>query len=223
MLAEKKLGGVLINSQHNFAWITAGKHNGIDLSRENGAASILIRNDGKKFVLANGIEMPRMLEEEISADDFEPIDFAWEDEKISSEFLTKKAQTLLQNGDALGADLFLNAQTPIVEGDIANCRYELTKPEIERFRKLGKDAGETFNEIIESLKIGESEIEIARKTQNALAAKNINSIVNLAAADERIQRFRHLIPTEKTLGKSFNDRRLRPKKRFNCFTYASYL
>ncbi len=38
MLAEKDLGGVLINSQHNFAWATAGANNGIDLSRENGAS-----------------------------------------------------------------------------------------------------------------------------------------------------------------------------------------
>ena len=66
MLAEKKLGGVLINSQHNFAWATAGANNGIDLSRENGAASIFIRNDGKKFILTNNIEMPRMLAEEVS-------------------------------------------------------------------------------------------------------------------------------------------------------------
>ena len=57
MLAEKKIGGVLINSQHNFAWLTAGGNNGVDSSRENGAASLLIRNDGRKFILASKIEI----------------------------------------------------------------------------------------------------------------------------------------------------------------------
>ena len=197
MLVEKKLGGVLINSQHNFSWITAGANNGIDLSRENGAASILIRNDGKKFVLANRIEMPRMLDEEISNEDFESIDFAWEDEKSSSDFLTNRALSLLKNGEKIGADLFINAATPIIEGDIARCRYELTDAEIERFRALGKDAGETLGELIITLQIGDSEIEIARKTKDALAAKNIYSVVTLVATDERIQKFRHPVPTEK--------------------------
>ncbi len=63
--------------------------------------------------------MPRMLEEEISAEDFEPVDFAWKDEKLSSEFLTNRALSLLENNKLPGADLFLNTQTLIVESDIA--------------------------------------------------------------------------------------------------------
>ncbi|MET0753289.1 MAG: aminopeptidase P family N-terminal domain-containing protein, partial [Pyrinomonadaceae bacterium] len=110
MLAGEKLGGVLINSQHNFAWLTGGKSNGVDLSRENGASFLLIRGDGKRFVLANNIEMPRLLAEEISAEDFEPIEFAWEDEKASGDFVVEKAKTLLNNDFALASDLFLSNQ-----------------------------------------------------------------------------------------------------------------
>ncbi len=197
MLAEKELGGVLLNSQHNFAWATAGANNGVDLSRENGAASLLIRNDGKRFVLASRIEMPRVLAEEISAADFEPVEFDWEEEKTSSNFLTNRALSLLNDGDTLGADLFLNGQTPIVEGEIARCRYRLTDFEIERFRRLGKDTGETVGNLMKTLRGGESENEVARQTINSLGAKNIRSIVTLVAADERLQKFRHPVPTEK--------------------------
>lgn len=197
MLAEKDLGGVLLNAQHNFAWLTAGGNNGIDTSRENGAASLLVRSDGKRFVLTNNIEMPRILAEEISAEDFEPIEFAWTEEKSSADFLTEKASSLLKNGGALGADIFINSNTATVESAVANCRYALTDAEIERFRKLGKDAGETFGDLIETLRGGESEIEIARRMTNLLAAKNIRSVVSLAAADERLQKFRHPVPTEK--------------------------
>ena len=167
------------------------------MNRENGAASLLIRNDGKKFVLANKIEMPRMLEEEISAEDFEPVEFAWEDEKTSSDFVTKKALSLLENNKNLGADLFLNTQTPIIESDIARCRYQLTDAELKRFRQLGKDAGETVGDLIKTLQIGENEIEIARRTTAFFVAKNISSVVTLVAADERMQKFRHPVPTEK--------------------------
>jgi Xaa-Pro aminopeptidase len=52
MLEAENLGGVLINSQHNFAWLTGGKSNGINLSAENGACFLLARRDGKCFILA---------------------------------------------------------------------------------------------------------------------------------------------------------------------------
>ncbi|MCA1558538.1 MAG: hypothetical protein LC731_08375, partial [Acidobacteria bacterium] len=57
MLAAENLGGVIINAQHNFSWLTAGSTSGIDTSREPGACALLIRLDGKRFVLANRIEM----------------------------------------------------------------------------------------------------------------------------------------------------------------------
>ena len=95
MLEAENLGGVLINAQHNFAWLTGEKSNSINLSVENGACFLLVRNDGKSFVLANNIEMPRILSEEISAEDFEPIKFSWQEEKSSGDFIVEKAELLL--------------------------------------------------------------------------------------------------------------------------------
>lgn len=197
MLGETNCGGVLINSQPNFAWATAGANNGIDLSRETGAASILIRSDGKRFILASRIEMPHFLAEEVSAEDFEPVEFGWEDEKASPTFLTDRAISLLSDDKTLGADLPLSAGVQTIESNIARCRYHLTDYEIERYRILGKDAGETLGEIIGNLRGGESETEIANLVSNRLAQKNINSIVTLVAADERLQKFRHPVPTGK--------------------------
>ena len=195
MLGAENLGGVLINAQHNFAWLTGGKSNGINLSIENGACFLLVRSDGKKFVLANNIEMPRLLTEEISAKDFEPVEFAWEDEKSSGDFIIKRAQTLLNDNKTLASDLFLTDAARPVENLIARCRYELTGEEIERYRKLGKDAGAAIENLFENIKPEDSEIEIAGKVKDALAAGNINSVVTLVGADERIEKFRHPIPT----------------------------
>jgi Xaa-Pro dipeptidase len=196
MLAAENLGGILINSQHNFAWLTGGKSNGINLSVENGACYLLIRGDGKSFLLANNIEMPRISAEEISAEDFEPVEFSWQQEKSSGDYVIKKAQSLLNENKTLASDLFLNDQIRPIENLIARCRYELTGAEIERYKNLGKDAGKAVGELCKRLQTGESEIEIARKVKNALAVDNINSVVTLVGADERIGRFRHPIPTE---------------------------
>jgi Xaa-Pro dipeptidase len=196
MLNAENLGSVLLNSQHNFAWASAGGNNGVDLSRENGVSSLLIRNDGKRFVLANKIEMPRMLAEEVSENDFEPIVFDWEAEKINGNFVLETAQSLLENSSNLATDIFYNPNFRVFEGSIAKCRYQLTTDEIERFQQLGRDAGEIVGNIYDKIDVGQTEIEIANIVKFELGKRNINSVVTLVAADERIAKFRHPIPTE---------------------------
>lgn len=197
MLAAENLCGALIGAQHNFSWLTAGGTNGIDLSREPGAGVLLIRRDGKRFALASRIEMERLLSEELAGEDFEAVEFGWEEEKASPTFLVERAKSLLNEAGPLGSDLSIGSNVRVVEGAIARCRYELTPPEIERFRRLGRDAGEAIGSLMRSLRPGETEKEVARRASDALAAHNIHAVVNLVAADERIQRFRHPVPTEK--------------------------
>lgn len=194
-LAAENLGGVLINSQANFAWLTGGKSNGINLSQENGACFLLVRRGGKCFVLANNIEMPRLLAEEIPAEVFEPIEFAWQEEKAAGDFVVKKAASLLNDSENLASDLFLHRRARPIENLIAVCRYQLTDAEIERYKKLGKDAASAVGGLIGKINPGETEIEIARKTRNELAKFDINSVVTLIGADERVEKFRHPIPT----------------------------
>ena len=196
MLAAENLSGVLFSSQHNFSWLTAGGRNGIDLSREAGASALLVRNDGKCFVLANRIEMPRVLAEELSESEFEPIEFSWEDGQAGPAFVVDKARDLLGRAALLGTDLPLNTGTRTVEAAIARCRYQLTEPELKRFRQLGLDTGEAISELVRTLEPGQTEREVAMRVGGALAARNICAIVTLVAADERIKRFRHPVPTE---------------------------
>ncbi len=202
MLDENNLGGVLLNSQANFAWLTGGKSNFINQSAESGACFLLVRRDGKKYVLANNIEMPRLLSEEISEADFEPVKFPWQAEKSNPGLIVEKTKSVLENGAALVSDSAISSEIKTAGNLIANCRCELTGAEIERFRRLGNDAGIALGETIKSISPGETELQIAAKMQNELAKFNINSVFTLVAADERIANFRHPIPTEKVWSKT---------------------
>ena len=195
LLNREKLGGVLLNAQHNFAWITGGASNGIDHSRENGVASIFVRKDGKRFLLANNIEMPRMLAENVSADEFEPVEFSWQDEKAAGDLVLRKACSLAEG--EVATDIVLSPDTRAIEAKIASCRYSLTEGEFGRFRELGADAGKALSDTIDKISPGQTEIEIAVTMQTELAAKDIASVVTLVAADERIKNYRHPIPTGK--------------------------
>ncbi|HMS39510.1 MAG TPA: M24 family metallopeptidase [Pyrinomonadaceae bacterium] len=194
MLTDEKFGGVLLNAQHNFAWLS-GKSNAINLSIENGACFLFVRRDGKKFILANNIEMTRVLTEEISAADFEPIEFAWQTEKASGDFIFETAKTLSNETGEIVSDLSITPKIRAIEGKIAPLRFSLVMAEIERYRSLGKDAGTAIGKVFERIETGETEIEIARKVKDTLAAFDIQSVVTLVGADERIEKFRHPIPT----------------------------
>jgi antitoxin VapB len=196
MMTAENLAGVLINSQADFAWLTGGRSNAINASTDAGACFLFVRrSDRRRFVLANNIEMPRLLAEEISGEDFEPVQFAWEEEKRGGgDFILEKAKTLLEKKGEIASDLFLAPALRTIENKIAPCRYSLTAREIERYRRLGKDAGSVLGTIFERIAPGETEMEIARKVKDALAAFDIAPVVALVGADERIEKFRHPTP-----------------------------
>jgi Xaa-Pro aminopeptidase len=194
MLEREGLDAVLLNAQQNFAWLTGGGTNGVDMSRENGVASILVTRSGKRFILANNIEIKRMIAEEVSKDLFDPIEYSWQGEKAAGSFVVEKARSVLESDAKLAADVPADS-VPVIEHKIAPCRYQLTQNEIERYMSLGMDAGLAARSVIEKIKPGQTEIEIAATLQNELAAYNISSVVTLIAADERVSKFRHPVPT----------------------------
>lgn len=190
MLTEEGLDGVLLNAQHNFAWLSGGGSNGVDLSRETGVASLLVTRDARRYLIANNIEMPRMLAEEVSASDFEPLEFAWQDGGRLTRLAGEAA-----GGANIASDLdWINGTAPI-EHKVASCRYQLTAAEIRRYRELGRDAGVAVMDVVSDLKPGLAELEIAERVRHRLAADGMNSVVTLVAADERIGRYRHPVPT----------------------------
>jgi antitoxin VapB len=56
--------------------------------------------------------------------------------------------------------------------------------------------------VIDSLKPGQTELEVAALIRKELQAMNISSVVTLVAADERISKYRHPLPTSKTWSKT---------------------
>ncbi len=193
VLEQNSLDGVLLNGQHNFAWITAGGSNGVDLSRDNGVASILITRTGERFLITNNIEKERLLAEQVDRNLFESAEFSWQNEKSGNVTALSLAREIA--GERIATDIPMFAEIPAIEAKIAPCRYSLTEAEIERARLLGRDAGRAMIAAIRSVVPGDTENQIAEALRSELAANGITSVVTLVAADERISAFRHPLPT----------------------------
>jgi antitoxin VapB len=193
MLADENLDGVLLNAQHNFSWLTCGGSNGIDLSRENGAGFLFVTREGGRYLIANNIELSRLVDEELSEYDFQPIEISWQAEKDASTILN--AARSVAGGGNFGCDIGF-PETLWIEPSIAACRSELTPEEMDRYKQLGSDAGHALGSVIPSLVPGRTELEIARSVRDSLQQYDIFPIVTLIAADERIAKYRHPVATD---------------------------
>jgi antitoxin VapB len=186
-------GAVLLATHHNIAWLTSGRHNRVDGSREAGTARLLVTADGRRFVLANAIEMPRMLDEVLAGFDYTPIEYPWVDDQDPA-FAVGAARSLLTNGATIASDWPL-PETTSVEPLLMRARSLLTEREIDRYRKLGHDAGLALGNVCRSLTPGDLEVDIAQTVTSAASDVRARAVVALVGSDERLRRYRHPVPT----------------------------
>jgi antitoxin VapB len=174
-ITDAGLAGVLLATHHNIAWLTGGRSNRVDASREAGTQRLLVTADGRRFVLANTIEMPRLRDEVLAGLDFEPIEYPWTADQDAAHAVSA-ARSIVGGTDPIGADWPLPgaaAAEPL----------------------LGRDCGMIVGDVCRRLRPGEDEREIAATVMLALTSVHARAIVLLVGADERIARYRHPVPT----------------------------
>ncbi len=192
-LEENESGALLLSRQNNFAWLTGGGDNHVVIASETGAASLLITRD-KKYLIANNIESPRLEEEELSGQGFEVRDYPWYKEGKSRVLKELTSGMKVASDDGFPG-------TRMVSDEIAELRYSLTKEEVERYRWVGKKTSEALGKVCRRIKKGDREDKIAGRLSEELLGQGIIPVVILVAADERIEKFRHPIPTDKGVSK----------------------
>jgi Xaa-Pro aminopeptidase len=171
--------------------MTCGGLNLIGIATDVGGTSLLITDDGPKYVLCNNIEAPRMTKEELVEKlGFTVKTFSWHEdlEGIVVRNLVGKGR--------VGCDVFLQ-DTLVMAEEIAQLRYSLTPGEQERYRWLGERTSLALEKSLMQSKAGEKECEVVGRLCQELWQDRIDPVGLMAAADERIALFRHPIPTER--------------------------
>jgi Xaa-Pro dipeptidase len=177
------LEALLLRRSVNFAWYTNGADNRVDHASPFGVADVLVTRDAQR-IFTNNIEAPRMREEQTP--DLEVIEHPWHGDE------TDALREVV--GDAsLGADFPLEGALDVSEA-VAPPRYVLDPDALERYRQVGTDAAMAVAEAADSLEPGMSEHEAAANLAAACRRRGLFSSVLLAAADDRIARYRHPIP-----------------------------
>ncbi|MCA1717609.1 MAG: M24 family metallopeptidase [Actinobacteria bacterium] len=182
------VGALLLRRSNNFAWYTNGADTRVDHASPFGVAAVLITPEAE-YVLTNNIEAPRMREEQTP--DFEVVEHPWhEDEATAIRELAGDA--------ALGADFPLEDALDVSD-EVSPLRYVLDPDALERYRRIGADAAAAVAEAADSLEPGMSELGAAANLAAACRRRRLFGSVLLAAADDRIVRYRHPIPHGATI------------------------
>jgi len=196
-IERASIDGVLLDSQALFAWYTGGGENRVALAADGGAAKLIITRD-RDYVLANNIEAPRLEAEALAGcEGLELVVVDWPDEAYAvSERIAKLAagRRIAAEGGRGGS---------LLPASFAELTYALTEREVERYRALGADCSAAMETACRAVSPGASEHEIAAVLAKEILARDVIPQVLLAAADERIARFRHPLATGKRVESCF--------------------
>jgi Xaa-Pro aminopeptidase len=187
-LDRERLGACMLASQNGFAWISAGGQDHVSLSGDGGVASVLVTSEDA-YLLTPNIERRRMVDEEIEGLPFEPVEWEWHDLQAPGRLVAD-----LCDPSRAVADLPAYGLRQGGPG-LVRLRITLLPPEVERYRRLGKDAAVAVEGACRMTSVGDTELDVAARVAAACQERDIQALVNLVAAGERIARYRHPLPT----------------------------
>ncbi|OPZ65431.1 MAG: Metallopeptidase family M24 [Firmicutes bacterium ADurb.Bin506] len=205
MMHDAGIAAALLKTQANFAWLTAGGLNSVGVATEMGVTSILVTPD-RHYLIANATEASRTMQEEGLADlGFELLSFDWfENRELELAREAAGADASTSPAAAIGCDFPIAAPGFIdISSTIASLRRELTPPEIERYTLLGARTSAAIDKVAASARPGDSEAEIVGRLLAELWKHRIDATGYIAATDDRIELYRHAIPTMNRIEKRF--------------------
>jgi antitoxin VapB len=210
-LLEREAGAILLSKRSNFACLTVGKRNYVITGAELGACSLLLTAKGEMYYVGNNIEQPRVLDEELTDFDVEPRSFFWYEAIDTALSGFSHLQVISDDGSA-GEN---------VHKYLDLVRSLLTDVEVEEYRVLGKLVAECVTEVCTGVRKGMTEQEVATELVCAAARRGIAMPVVLVAADDRIAKYRHPLPTESGLLTAGPDTQGKPIEKYvmvvGCF------
>jgi len=185
---------LLLRRLENLSWFGCGADCHVNTAQETGVGAFLIRRD-RKTLITNNVERPRLLEEELAGQGFDIEAPLWAEDDLAP------AVARLAPGEKIAADISLPGVTACPD-EIAPLRYSLTPEEADRYRAVGAQVGVAIEAACMDLKAGMTEHEVAATLAGQHFSRGLAPIVVLVAADDRLMKYRHPIPTDNVVEKT---------------------
>ena len=199
-LKEQHIAGILLTRVNNFSWMTAGLgDNMIVITSEIGDASLLIMDDGHKYIIGESGEVSRHTNEDLSGLGYTPESYIWYQDQIVPD---GKLQIIhaLAHGRPIGSDIPCG-DLKMVGAEFAPLRYQLTDSEIRKYRWVGHETTEAVIAVARQLHPGITEKQMAVMASNELMRRGLLPTVLLMGVDHRVFDYYHHTSTDLRLQK----------------------
>lgn len=175
----------LLQTRPNFAWLTAGGSGHVLQSSETSIAAILVTGNDVVAITQN-IEAARLAEEELGQTGIEVVAVPWwEPRAIEAE-----ASRRLPTGQRPASD-------DEIEVDLGSIRSVLSKFDQIRLAALAGTTRDAADGALATVAVGMTEDQLAAEVLSRLPGVRVP--VLLVAADERIIRYRHPLPSHNVI------------------------
>lgn len=185
LIEDQGAGGALLALRHNFAWTTVGGLNHVATNSEQGAASLLI-TPREAVVLAPVNEAARIADEEVGGLSIEVVSLPWHETGA-----TEKEARRRTSGDVL--------DDAALEEELRTARSALSMIDHDRLAVIADHVHAAVDATTASVQASVSEQEVAGRLVARLGSAGIRAPVLLAAADDRIVRYRHPLSTARAV------------------------
>ncbi len=186
-LLDRESAAVLrLDTRRDFCWATLGGLSHVLLATEAAVAPLIVTRDDA-VVLAPVNEYARLAEEELDGLPIRVDSLPWWDAPAADRALERLAA---------GGRVLANRD---VADDLESLRSMLAPPEHARLEQLGELAVRAAADALAGVRVGTTEHAIAAAAAQTVARAGARLPVILVAADDRITRYRHPIPTEQVL------------------------
>jgi Xaa-Pro aminopeptidase len=194
-LGQRDLEAVLIASQAGFAWVTGGGRSHVSIGGAEGIASVLV-TAGRAYLITTNIELQRLVDEETAGLPFEGIEYPWHRSEGLAHVIGSvcDAARIVSDLPTVGLN--------VADESFTRLRFILGPEEIGRYRALGRDAAEAVEAACREAEPGDTEYDVAARIAFECVRRDILPLVDLVAADERIARYRHPLPTSNRIGRT---------------------
>lgn len=182
--------GLLLSRADNFAMATGGKRNYIYTYSDIGANALFVTKIGEVFFVGDNIEATRQMAEELGSLRCGQIDYLWFEDTPAGAIRKRFSGHFASDDGSLGQN---------VNAMLAPLRAHLTLAELEKYRKLGARAAGAMTATLDTIQAGVTEADIAATLIAEGEKRQCHVPVFLVAADKRIARFRHPLPTRRPL------------------------
>lgn len=189
LLDAAGLDALVLRRPGNVAWYSGGGRTHILAAQDVGVADVVVTREGDEVVTAVN-EAARLEAEELGALGARFRVLGWDEPR----------EPALPTGERVGCDSPL-AGARDVAGDVEALRRMLTPAELERYRRLGRDAAVALTEACGRVEPTTTEYGAAALAAAALVERGADPVVLLVAGEARLPLHRHPLPTGEPLGR----------------------